>query len=203
MKKLQRQRDLHRYRVERTQKTARDPTTIEKALNKRRDFERDWFRRYEDILHKVSCGPTWLSQSHIRNAVSDIIRDGDGRDYKLIAYCIMSNHVLIVLRPFVNESELKECTSSGGKPIFVSKLPTMPVIMQRIKGASARKANLLLGRSGSFWEHESFDRYVRDYEELIRIIRYTIRNPVKARLVRHWKEWKGTYLSPDFSETFL
>ena len=65
--------------------------------------------------------------------------------------------------------------------------------MQSIKGYTARKANKVLGRSGSFWEHESYDRWARDAEELQRMVLYIANNPVKAGLVESWRDWPWSY----------
>ena len=69
----------------------------------------------------------------------------------------------------------------------------MTDILRLIKGATARKANKILNRTGSFWQHESYDRVVRNEKELNRIIWYTINNPVKAGLVKNAEDWKWSY----------
>ena len=66
-------------------------------------------------------------------------------------------------------------------------------IMQSIKRISARKSNLLLNKSGTFWQDESYDRLVRDDKELYFIIRYVLMNPVNAGLTDEWHKWKYTY----------
>jgi putative transposase len=65
--------------------------------------------------------------------------------------------------------------------------------MQSLKRHTARQANILLGRKGAFWQDESYDRVIRDHDEYIRIVHYVLENPVKARLVSKWDDWKGTY----------
>ena len=55
--------------------------------------------------------------------------------------------------------------------------------MQSLTGYTAWKANRLLGRSGAFWHHESYDHAVRNVSEWQRIITYVLNNPVKAGLV--------------------
>ncbi len=42
----------------------------------------------------------------------------------------------------------------------------------------------VLARAGAFWEHESFDQYIRDVAEWTRIVNYVLANPVKAGLAR-------------------
>ena len=71
-------------------------------------------------------------------------------------------------------------------------------IMQSIKRISARKSNLILNRSGKFWQDESYDRLVRDDKELYFVIRYILMNPVNAGLTKEWSDWKHTYCRPEY-----
>jgi hypothetical protein len=62
---------------------------------------------------------------------------------------------------------------------------------QSLKGAMARQANLLLGRTGeTFWQAASYDRWVRDESEWDRIAAYIEDNPVKAGLVRCAEDYR-------------
>ena len=65
--------------------------------------------------------------------------------------------------------------------------------MQSLKGYTARKANHILGRSGAFWHHESYDHCVRNPNEWQRIVSYVLNNPVKAGLVDEWENWRWSY----------
>ena len=42
---------------------------------------------------------------------------------------------------------------------------------------------------GTFWQHESYDHWIRDVGELERITLYVEANPVKAGLVSDPSEW--------------
>ncbi|MGC8561558.1 MAG: transposase, partial [Phycisphaerae bacterium] len=56
-------------------------------------------------------------------------------------------------------------------------------LLKGIKGASARKANQILGNTGtSFWMDESYDHIVRSERQHQHLIRYIIENPAKAKL---------------------
>ncbi|PIW20573.1 MAG: hypothetical protein COW33_01770 [Anaerolineae bacterium CG17_big_fil_post_rev_8_21_14_2_50_57_27] len=66
-------------------------------------------------------------------------------------------------------------------------------ILQSLKRHTARQSNLILSRSGAFWQDESYDHIVRDQAELERIIKYVLYNPVKAGLIDDWKKWKWSY----------
>ena len=98
--------------------------------------------------------------------------------YELIAYCIMPNHVHVVLMPLLKDN--KEYYS-------------LAQIMHTMKGYTALLANRLLKRTGAFWQHESYDHMVRDAAELDRVIAYVVTNPLKAGLVKEWQDWPWTY----------
>lgn len=70
-----------------------------------------------------------------------------------------------------------------------------------IKGASARRANLILNRSGSpFWQAESFDHWARSSVEFEHILKYIAMNPVRAGLVPEPSQWRfSSWANPTFS----
>jgi putative DNA methylase len=47
----------------------------------------------------------------------------------------------------------------------------------------------LLARTGPFWQHESYDHWVRDDDELERIMAYINANPLKAGFVERPHEF--------------
>lgn len=55
-------------------------------------------------------------------------------------------------------------------------------IVHSWKSYTAKEANRLLTRSGSFWAPEYFDRFMRDDEHLYSTVAYIEGNPVKAGL---------------------
>jgi putative transposase len=61
--------------------------------------------------------------------------------------------------------------------------------MHAIKGVSARRINVLLGRSGPVWQEEFFDHVLRSNDSLAEKIDYICQNPVRAGLV----EIEGDY----------
>jgi REP-associated tyrosine transposase len=160
-------------------------------LNQRarlQEFHRRWFLRFEDVLHQAATGPTWLRDDRVAQLVADSLQYRDGRVYWLNAYSIMSNHVHVVFQPFLNEQTLQE--KPGSAPLmYESDEPPLDVIMHSLKSYTAQEANKLLNRHGAFWDAESYDHEVRDQAELQRIVKYVLNNPVKAGLVKDWREW--------------
>lgn len=128
------------------------------------------FREMDLHLDSASSGPSWLADARVARAVeSAILRGVELCHYALWAYVIMPNHVHILLRPRVLLSR----------------------ITRGIKGVSARRANIVLGRVGKpFWQDESFDHWVRSGSEAERIRGYIERNPVLAGLVASPDLWR-------------
>lgn len=143
--------------------------------------EQPWFATLESFLDRCE-GPLWLGQPDVASVVQDVLRQWEGVYYDLDCYTLMPNHVHLILRPY------RESRDAAQKKL------SLPYIMHGIKRASAVRANRLLNRSGAFWQHESFDRQVRNKEEYNRIVTYILRNPVKAKLVSQWQQWPWTYL---------
>jgi len=137
------------------------------------------FKKYDSILDSLCYGQKYLVLKEIADVVANTLHYPDGKDYKLICYTIMPNHIHLVFELLENNKG-------------VSK------IMQSIKRISARKCNLLLNRSGKFWQDESFDRLVRDDKELYFVIKYVLMNPVNAGLVKVWNEWKYSYCQKNY-----
>jgi len=138
------------------------------------------------LLDNPTSGPVWLSNDDVAQIVADTLHFYDRRNYDLYAFSIMSNHVHLVFRHNVENYDVD-----------------FPVTgtMQSIKSFSGKECNKLLKRNGKFWQAESFDRFIRDEEELDRVILYTLNNPVKANLVKNWRDWPFTYCKPEFIES--
>jgi REP element-mobilizing transposase RayT len=75
-------------------------------------------------------------------------------------------------------------------------LYTLAEITNGIKGASAHSINRMLGRKGSVWQDESFDRVLRCNEAVRSKVEYVCANPVRKGLCRSadeypwlWREW--------------
>jgi putative transposase len=139
--------------------------------------ERRFFGRWDAVLDQGQ-GPDWLRHQEIAKLVADAMHFLDEKRYELLAYCIMSNHVHVVFTPLAKAAE--------------SYYP-LAQIMHTTKGYTAGRANRLLGRSGAFWLHESYDHCVRSPAELERIVAYVVNNPVKAGMVSDWQAWPWTF----------
>ncbi|HHT9145802.1 MAG: transposase [Candidatus Brocadiaceae bacterium] len=154
------------------------------------DQRKLYFGKFDEILDKATSGPCWLKDERIVKVVADAIRLHDKKEFDLLAYCIMPNHVHLV---FTVRHDYIPSVRAEARATSTTSHYIMTDILRLIKGATAREANKILNRTGAFWQHESYDRVVRDEKELNRIIWYTINNPVKAGLVKNADDWKWSY----------
>ena len=187
--------------MKRVRKTAQgsDEPALKHWLERVENFNREWFVKFEDLLHKAKSGPMWMKEERVANIVAEGLHKLDGDAYRLDAYSVMSNHVHTVFKPFLSEEELREGFDEDGHLIFKSDHPSLSRIMHSLKGSSARDCNLALSRTGQFWEHESFDHVVRN-GKFNATIKYVLNNPVKAGLVKDWREWRWNYCRKELSD---
>ena len=128
------------------------------------------FRDFDIALDAAGSGPLWLKDDRVAElagaAIARVAEQGLGRVH---AWVVMPNHVHVLMEPKVEIGR----------------------ITQRLKGRTAREANVVLGRTGQhFWQEESFDHWVRHEAELVKIKKYIEENPVAAGLVEQAEDWK-------------
>ena len=122
-----------------------------------------------------------LSDTRLAQLVVDAFYFFADHRYKLLAFVVMPSHIHWVFQP------MESWVSQLGPQITV-RSPRERII-HSINRHTAAECNKLLGLSGTFWQHESYDHWIRDAEEMERIIRYVEGNPVKAGLVDLPEQW--------------
>lgn len=136
-------------------------------------------KKYDNLLDSGLYGNKYLLNLQVSEICKYTLHYQDNKEYKLICYCIMPNHIHLVFELLSNNKGISK-------------------IMQSIKRISARKSNLALNRTGKFWQDESYDRLIRDDKELYFIIKYVLMNPVNAGLTDYWNSWKYSYCRPEY-----
>lgn len=74
---------------------------------------------------------------------------------------------------------------------------SLGVVMKKLKARSAQSINTCLKRTGPVWQKAYFDRAIRKEEDLRKIARYIIANPLRAGLVSSVKDyphWDAAWL---------
>jgi len=148
-------------------------------------FHKKSYDYFEEYLHKANQCINYLEDNKISEIVAESLHFFDKVRYDLSAYCIMPNHVHLIIKPYEENND---------KPYALQK------IMHSIKSYTANQCNEILNKTGQFWNYENYDHLIRDEKDFYRCLQYVIDNPVKARLVNEWNEWKYTYVSKDFLE---
>jgi putative transposase len=130
----------------------------------------DELKRYEKIESYLDQG---FGGCELRDARPASIIEAnwlhmDGKEYRLLAWCVMPNHVHLLVEIW-QEPQAR--------------------LVRDWKGLTARRINRVLGRTGQLWQKDYWDRYIRDEEHCRKVIRYIEMNPVKAGLVKTPHEW--------------
>lgn len=123
--------------------------------------------RYLDAGH----GSSFMKDDRVAELVKNALQHFDGQRYALAAWCVMPNHVHVVMQTL------------GGTGLSD--------ILHSWKSFSSKEANKLLNRSGEFWQAEYYDHLIRNDADFRHAVRYVLDNPTKAGL----KNWKWVSLT--------
>ena len=162
---------IHTYR--------REKESLQKQLNQDPDSPElqakldELYRKHIETALDQGHGDAHMKDPAIAKIVADSITHFDGERYQLAAWCIMSNHVHLLIQPLGEH--------------------TLPSILQGLKTFSAREANKALSREGTFWKKESYDHLLRDEADFWNQLIYIKDNPTKIGLT----DYKWVYTHPD------
>jgi REP element-mobilizing transposase RayT len=129
-----------------------------------------WYTSEVDSALDQHVGASWLRDRRVAELVERAIRFFQGDRYALHAWCVMPNHVHVVVQPLESYA--------------------LDSILHSWKSFTAHAANKLLARPGrAFWQQESYDHWIRDGRDLTHCCHYTENNPVKAGLCDRAEDW--------------
>lgn len=127
------------------------------------------FSERAEALLDSSVGECLLMGRGVPEIIEAALQHFSGVRYELFAWVIMPNHAHILLR--------------------TNQVTALEKIMGSFKGFTARRINEHLGRSGTLWAREYFDRYIRNERHFEDVVRYIENNPVRAGLCKRAEEW--------------
>ena len=99
-----------------------------------------------------------------RQVVSALRREQDVGNADTLSYVVMPDHVHWLMQ------------LTGRKNLSIT--------VGNVKAISAKKTNILLGRTGPIWQTGFHDRAIRKEEDLPAVARYIVANPIRAGLVK-------------------
>ena len=152
------------------------------------NLRKQYLVEYDQLLDKIKGGPMYLADQSIKDILKVQLHRFDNDLYQLLCYCIMSNHVHLLIDTSIQLEDKQDDYQ------LEMQYKPLDSIMKSIKGPSAWYANIYLDRKGQFWERESFDLYIRNEKMLNNVINYILENPVKAKMVEKWDDYSGNYL---------
>lgn len=125
------------------------------------------------ITHRCHDRAFLLQYAKHRNAYRNVLRDRLKKqvDVSLLAYCITSNHVHLLL------------TNRGDDD-------TISRFMQAVQGQFAQNYNHCESRSGAFWSDRFHATMIDSGEYLWQCMRYIDLNMVRAGVVDHPSKWE-------------
>jgi REP element-mobilizing transposase RayT len=148
---------------------------LEDELEHLPESEREMERRKKiEQWLDAGMGCCALGHPELAAVMQDTLRKWDGERYSLIAWCVMPNHVHVLI----------EAAAPLAKIVQSWKSYTG-------RWALAQNAELGLGVPGKhFWMREYWDRYIRNGKHFEQVVRYIHDNPVKAGLCSEPKDWR-------------
>ena len=135
------------------------------------DDMREYAQRFSNQMEKwldAGYGECILSREDCRQIVAEAFEHFNGSRYALHSYIVMPNHVHVLVELMAKED--------------------MPKILHGWKSYTASAINRVLGRAGSVWQRDYFDRLVRNADHYGRCLAYIRKNESAARKL--WGEGK-------------
>ena len=174
------------------------PRAAESRTAQRYRIHKQLFDKYDDFLDQPSK-IRWLGEPRVAAKVRGSLYYLHERKAHLMAYCIMPNHLHVLWQPLEpagtsGDGGIVRSAGQAGRLSYevgesADGSGALSSLMHSLKSYTAHEANRLLRRSSQFWQHESYDHWVRDDDELERIVEYIRHNPVKAGLVSKAQDW--------------
>lgn len=124
------------------------------------EYHERFSRRIDEWLDQGS-GTCMLRDPENARIVADALWHFDGERYEIATFVVMPNHVHVLFRPLGTH--------------------TLPGIVKLWKGFTAREINKRMGRTGTLWQDEYWDRLIRNERHFFKVAEYIRENPVRAK----------------------
>ncbi len=147
----------------------------------KKDFGFYYYSCFDDLIWNCHHNEIVLTENKYADIVTNCLTFLDNKKYKLFAYCIMPNHIHFLISPLEYNNELYYSLSQ---------------IMHSFKRFTSGKFRELCS-SKKIWNSEYYDHCIRNEHDFDNQLNYLIMNPVKAKLIDQWDNWKYTYVSSE------
>jgi len=144
------------------------PKEVIERLYSKTDSEEKY--KHIGALLDQGLGSCILANACCGEIVEQALLHFDGQRYRLLEWCVMPNHVHVLLET------MKDWPLGN--------------IVHSWKSYTAKAINKTLGREGVLWQADYFDRYIRNDAHLQAVRNYIHNNPVKAGLCSLPEQWR-------------
>ena len=141
------------------------------------------FLKYDLELANYKNPSFSLNEPNLAKLLTDAFHFYDAKHYELHAYCVMPNHVHLLIRALKDEQDSYYRISN---------------IVKTLKTYTAKEINKALNKTGTVWDNYYFDRIIRDVDSYHNVVKYILENPVVAGLVDNEENWRDSYSRPEW-----
>lgn len=132
----------------------------------------------------VGYGCCALKNPEMAKVMQETLLKFHNYKYDLIAWCIMPNHVHVLIEAKSSLSKIVQSWKSyTGRWAFQNN-ERLNLGLQNFN-----KSELGLGVPRTFWMRDYWDRFIRDEKHFHKTVEYIHQNPVKAGLCKDSKDW--------------
>jgi len=132
-----------------------------------------------------------LADDRVARAIADsLLKARDHKRFYLLAWCVMPDHVHILLSP---RRRPVGARSSGRRGTPLSDC------IRDWARVSAHVANKVLGQNGPLWQEGFHDHAIRRDEKLEDVVNYIHYNPVRRSLADRAEDWPWSSAADRFA----
>ncbi len=199
---------------------AQTPPSVNKnilpSVNKKFDYVNEFIKKNRNLPHWQNPGSIYfitfktykglILDDHSKQIIYDNIIHYNRIKYQLLSFVIMPDHIHIILQPneiksgeYVNLSEIMQALKGFASKQIIKYLTQLSLTEFNI----AQSANIQTQTGASelplkhIFQAESFDRIIRNDDELYEKMNYILNNPVKRELVKNGYEYEWYYLTEE------
>ena len=171
---------------------------LKEELRKLQEEKRDRVKRkkIEDWID-AGYGCCALKNPDMAKIMEDALLYFNGNRYDLVCWCIMPNHVHVMISVRYALSKIVQSWKSFSGRWAWEHLDEKWLPAMGTRSSSSSEDNLRAGARSSqgsqkthkFWMADYWDRYIRNAEHFSRVVEYIHNNPVKAGLCERAEDW--------------
>ena len=133
-----------------------------------KSFDYTGFHRYSVTFCTNDRRPMFRNEAAVRLVLSQISRAAGEREFAIVAYCFMPDHLHLLVH---GESEAANCKG------FIA-------LAKQYSGFYYKRE---FGRT--LWQRYGYERTLRKEEQTLVVARYILENPVRARIAQTVEEY--------------